>query len=93
MISDPVFEDGLPDKGAELTAARIVHILQIYPKVSYSMLHIALGPTITASAWRPILDEMVAENVVQIDTINRTTPTGRSQTYSIISLVSAGSIQ
>jgi hypothetical protein len=93
MTSEQPLKDAEPDKEAALIAARIAHILQIYPRISYSMLHIALGPALVANVWRPILDEMIAENVVQVDTVNRASPAGRSQTYSIISLINASAEQ
>lgn len=74
-----------PDETANKTAAKIRHILQIYPRISPSMLHIALGP-LTIKEWRPILDEMIAERIVNLETVYKVSPLNRSQSYTILSL-------
>jgi hypothetical protein len=66
--------------------SRIVRILEVYPKISPSMLQIALGTGVLASTWRPILDEMieaktVKKTYVQVDDVG-----GRSRSYTVISL-------
>lgn len=77
---------GQEQSPGENIAARIKHILSVFPKLSHSMLQVGLGSTIPAKDWRPILDEMVAEGTVSIQTKYLTTPAERSQGYSIISL-------
>lgn len=73
-------------KTAALTAYRIRHLLLIFPKLSHSMLQIGLGTAHQSKHWRPVLDEMIAEGIIAIDNYNSVTPTGRQQTYSVISL-------
>ena len=77
------------EESASLLARRIKHVLGIYPKISPSMLAIALGPKTAADEWRPVLDELIVENEVQLDVVSSTSPSGRTQSYSIISLVNA----
>lgn len=67
-------------------AQRIRHVLQHFPKLSHSMLQTGLGPGLAAKVWRPILDEMIIEGEVIATTVYTTTPSGRSQTITIISL-------
>lgn len=74
------------DEETALIVQRIQHVLQYFPKLSHSMLQIGLGPSLAAKVWRPILDEMIIEGEVVVETVTTTTPSGRSQTYTIISL-------
>jgi hypothetical protein len=67
-------------------AQRIKHVLLHFPKLSHSMLQIGLGPAMSVKVWRPVLDEMIVEGEIVVETVHTTTPSGRSQTYTIISL-------
>lgn len=67
-------------------SARILHILGIYPKISNSMLQVALGTSISPSEWKPILESLKQQGVVQEVVVSSTTPAGRFQTYRVISL-------
>lgn len=65
-------------------AARIVHLLSIYPCVSPSMMQIGLG--VKAGLWRPVLDTMIEDGRVTRNSHNSTTPSGRHQSYTILTL-------
>lgn len=67
-------------------AERITQVLTHFPKLSHSMLQIGLGPTLPSKVWRPILEEMVIEGEVNVETVPVITTTGRHQSYTIISL-------
>jgi len=67
-------------------AERIRHILQYFPKLSHSMLQVGMGPNLSSKVWRPVLDEMIAEGDVKVETMGVTTPSGRQQSLTIISL-------
>lgn len=79
--------EALPNPETAQIAERIRHVLQHFPKLSHSMLQIGLGPSLAAKVWRPVLDEMIVEGEITVETVYTTTPSGRSQTYMIISLV------
>lgn len=65
---------------------KIIHVLKIYPKLSPSMLHIALGTSLPTSIWRPVLEEMIAECVVLSNNETHEAPSGRNQTYNVLTL-------
>jgi hypothetical protein len=69
-------------------AAKICHVLSVYPQISPSMLQIALN--IPANSWRPVLEELIAQGSVKRRHEVAPTPTGRHQTYTILSLASDG---
>ena len=63
---------------------RIIHILSIYPYLSSSMLQLTLP--YTAAEWRPVLDDLIADDVVVMDTKVAQTPTGRHQVHNLLKL-------
>lgn len=65
---------------------RIVHTLEIYPKLSHTMLAVGIGTSVPSSLWREILEGLEEEGVVKIDHIVAQTPTGRMRTYALIQL-------
>lgn len=88
IVSEEV-DDG--DIGEVITAEeairdRITHILLIYPVISNSMLQIGIGPSMSPRVWKPIFHEMVEEHQVVVSTRALTAPSGRYQTYTLISL-------
>ena len=66
---------------------KIRHILQIYPVISPSMLQAGLGPQITANIWRPILEKMIKDKLIQQNSITLKSPAGRTITYTQLSLM------
>lgn len=65
---------------------RIIHVLRIYPKISMSMLQVGIGTAITPKFWRPVLADMEKEGTVSVNTVSSVTPSGRDQSYRIVSL-------
>lgn len=66
---------------AELLGARIKHILTIYPVLSATMLQAALGPQTKSDSWRPVLEDMIANNIVYQDSVTLQSPIGRYNSY------------
>jgi hypothetical protein len=64
----------------------ILHILQIYPVISPTMLQNALGPWLKAALWRPVLDELIEEGLIVMTTETKITPRGRYNAYKKLSL-------
>jgi hypothetical protein len=64
--------------------AKILHTLSIFPIISPSMLQIGLG--YPAAHWRPILRQLINEELVTEDMLVTPTPGGRHQTYTLLSL-------
>jgi len=62
---------------------RILHVLSIYPKVSPSMLQIALNMPI--KIWHPVLEALISDGHVSRASIVSPTPSGRHQSYTILS--------
>jgi hypothetical protein len=71
---------------ANIVRARILHILEIYPFLSSSMIHIGLGTSLPISLWKPILATLVTEEAVCLTEVTSRTPIGRMQTFSIYHL-------
>lgn len=70
----------------EQTRLRMLHALEVFPFISASMLHQAIGTSTSTALWRPLLTQLLEEKLVQEDTIQAKTPTGRSQSYTIYHL-------
>jgi hypothetical protein len=70
----------------EQTKLRILHALRIFPYISGSMMHQALGTSTSIDLWKPILKELIDEGKVEETSIQQKTPTGRMQSYTIYHL-------
>lgn len=75
---------GMPDYTPQDLADKICHVLSVYPQISPSMLQIALN--VSAPTWKPILEDLIDTGKVERKHTVSPTPTGRHQTYTILSL-------
>lgn len=66
---------------------RIVHVLTVYPCISPTMLQAGIGPSVKPEMWRPILEDLIAAGIIIREIDARTTPAGRSNVYTKLSLV------
>ena len=73
---------------ADQIGEKILHLLGIFPKISPSMMQIGIGSSLPASIWRASLSRLIEEGKVVEDILVSTSPTGRTQTYTIIRLSS-----
>jgi hypothetical protein len=71
---------------AEETSERILHALEIFPFISASMLHQAIGTATAGNLWKPILEQLVELGEIKETTFSAKTPTGRTQSYTIYHL-------
>ena len=66
--------------------AKILHILQIYPIISPTMLQSGLGPQTKPAVWRPVLRRLIDEGKVKEDQESLQTPSERYNNYTKLSL-------
>ena len=65
---------------------KIVFILNVYPEISPTMLQAGIGPQLSPKKWRPVLEDLIAEGVIEQHTETLQSPTGRHNSYVILSL-------
>jgi S1-C subfamily serine protease len=70
----------------EMIKARILKVLEIYPKISPSMLQIGIGSSLPAKMWHPVLETLIEEGVIVRDNIVALSSTDRQQVYKVLSL-------
>lgn len=80
-------EDDFVPLTNSIIRARILHTLMIYPKISNSMLQVGIGTAIGPKMWHPVMAELKSDGIVQEVEQVAKGPTGRDQTYKILSLV------
>lgn len=68
---------------------KIRTVLEIYPKISPSMLQIAIGSP-PAKLWKPELAKMIEAGIVTTYTMVHLSAAGRPTSYTIISLNDSG---
>jgi hypothetical protein len=73
--------------GYSIYRDRILHTLSIYPKISPSMLQIGIGTSVTATLWKPVLEDLIEEGLIIRSHMVAETPTGRMQSYVILERV------
>lgn len=74
----------MDDDDIMVLKGKLRHILTIYPRLSHSMIQVAMG--IPAREWRPVLQMMISEGEVTTNSVELETPAGRIQQYTIIAL-------
>lgn len=77
----------MPNDETQRIKEKIVHILLIYPVISPSMLQAGLGPQIAAGLWRPVLKDLIKHEVVKQESVTLESPSGRTITYTQLSLM------
>jgi hypothetical protein len=85
LLTNP--ERLMPQERDYLWRERILHVLRIYPRISPSMLQVGIGPAIPASVWKPVMEQLIMENLIRRETIPLKGPSGRDNSYTILSLV------
>jgi hypothetical protein len=65
---------------------RLIQLLEIYPKLSPSMIQTGLGPGRDPRLWRSILQELIKEGKITATQHAVTTPKGRSQVITLLAL-------
>jgi len=65
---------------------KIRHVMMIYPRISNSMLQVGMGTSLQPSIWKPIFNAMVREGRILQSYETWSTPSGRSQSYTILQL-------
>lgn len=77
------------DSQYQLIRDKILKVLEIYPKVSPSMLQIGIGSSIPAQMWRPVLERLIEEGTIIQDDIVSFSASERQQVYRVIHIVGA----
>lgn len=68
--------------------AKILHALEIFPFVSASMIHMAIGTATMSALWKPVLDKLVDEGEVVLLAV-AAAGLNRAQVYHIYHLPKA----
>lgn len=79
-------EDDFLEATTDVVKQKILHVLKIYPKISPSMLQVGIGTALPPKIWRPVYEDMLKEGTIKLETVGSSSPSGRDQTYHIISL-------
>ena len=61
--------NNLKHNSDDIIEARILKVLEIYPKISPSMMQIGIGSSLPTIIWKPILDSLVERGLVIRDEI------------------------
>lgn len=70
----------------EQTRERILHGLRVFPFLSASMLHMAIGTATAGKLWKPLLTDLIEEGKI-VQTVHQAkSATGRQQSYTIYHL-------
>ena len=59
----PEAEDNVSDVQT-LVKDKILHALEIFPFISNSMIHMAIGTSTPTMLWKPILEQLVREGYI-----------------------------
>ena len=70
----------------ETTRMRILHALEVFPFISGSMLHQAIGTSTSGDLWKPLLAQLIEEKAVVETNVQARSVTGRAQSYTIYHL-------
>lgn len=88
MQSEHDDDDHFVSATDDLIEARIIHVLTVWPKLSPSMLQVGIGTALSPKMWHPILERLMSEGRIVKSELSGRGPTGRDQTFTILSLAS-----
>ena len=71
----------------DIIEARISHVLTIWPKLNMSMLQVGIGTALSPKMWHPVFNRMIEEGKISRREFVGKGPTGRDQSFTIISLI------
>ncbi len=71
-------------------AKRIKHILNIYPKLSMSMLQVGIGTSMPPTLWKPTLMKLIEGGHISHGSVTSMSPTGRMGVHTVIELTELG---
>lgn len=91
-VEDTSLHKSLEDY-TQLLREKIIFGLQVYPYLSPTMLHVFLGTAVSTHVWKPILNDLIVEGVVQKDEVQLTSPHDRVQSYTVLHLTTNPYIQ
>jgi len=81
----------MSDNAVTTIRDKILRVLKIYPRLSPSMLQIGLGTSLPPTIWRPILSQLIEDNVVRQEEVPSLGADGRNWNYQVLSLVNGQS--
>lgn len=70
----------------EQVRERILYALEIFPFISSSMLHQAIGTATLTALWKPILEDLVEGGLIKETSFSARSVGGRAQSYTIYHL-------
>lgn len=93
-IADPATADvegveSPPVEPQDIIRDKILHTLRIFPRISPSMLQVGIGTSLAPAMWHPILEKLIADNLVSRTTVQAQSPMNRQQVYTVLSLCEA----
>ncbi len=65
---------------------RIVSVLKVYPVLNTSMLQLAIGSSLPKMMWEPVLQCLISDGLVSMDTVTIENPRGRTRTVPVMKL-------
>lgn len=70
----------------EITRSKILYALEIFPFINASMIHMGIGTSTSTSLWKPILNDLINEGLVQETVVNAKSPLDRNQLHTVYHL-------
>jgi hypothetical protein len=86
MTEHMLSADAGVQKELELIRDRMLHALEVFPFLSRSMIHMAIGTATATGLWHPILQSLLDQGHVCKTEVVARTPLNRPQTYTIYHL-------
>lgn len=65
---------------------RILYFLSVYPRLSGSMIQVAIGTSIAPVMWRPIIERLIREGKIVLYEIHSRAPSGRDLSHKVYCL-------
>jgi hypothetical protein len=76
------------DQELQLLRDKILFVLEIFPFLTLSHIHISIGTATSRRLWAPILDQLLEEGKIKLTTLHAKTPLERNQTFKVYHLSS-----
>lgn len=79
-------EEDIEGPDEDFIARQIKCYLEVYPVLSPTMLQSALGPQISPKVWKPVLEDMITNEIVERGLVGVQMPSGRHRDFVTLTL-------
>ena len=86
LLDEVADEESTPSTTDRTIQEKILHVLNLYPKISPAMLQVGIGTSLPPDIWRPNYQKLIELGLIKEYQENHVSPSGRNTRHTFIML-------